>query len=236
MKISIIVPVFNEEKTILTVLNKLLSLQFPKMIMKEIIVVDDGSTDSTKKLLKNFQIKDLKIVIFKHNRGKGAAIREGFKRAKGDIIAIQDADLEYNPQDLLRLVKPILDGTALVVYGNRFAKYPLRIWGKERTILPAHWMGNKILTGLTNLLYGVRLSDMETCYKMVSKEVLSHLRLVSSRFEIEPEITAKILKKGFQILEIPIKVKPRTHTQGKKLHWHDGIKAVWTLIKYRFLD
>lgn len=236
MKISIIVPVFNEEKTILKVLQKLSSLEFPSMIIKEVIVVDDGSTDRTRALLKSFQLPDFKIISFKKNQGKGSALREGIKRARGDIIAIQDADLEYNPKDLLRLIKPILRGRSLVVYGNRFAKYPLKFWGNQRTILPSHWIGNKALTGLTNFLYGVRLSDMETCYKMVTKEVVSQLRLVSNRFEIEPEITAKILKKGYKILEIPIKVKPRTHKMGKKIHWHDGVTAVWTLVKYRFFD
>lgn len=229
--LSIIIPVFNEEKTIKALLGRVMDAKLPSGIKKEIIIVDDGSTDNTKQVLSRFR-------NFKHNtnQGKGAAVRTGLKHAKGDYIIIQDADLEYDPVDYKRLLKPILEKRAEVVYGTRLKNYPLRLWGKDKTILPLHLIGNKFLTFITNIFFGSNLSDMETCYKLFTKNALLGLKLQSNRFEIEPEITAKILKKGFSIYEIPIKVSPRTHKEGKKISWKDGFRAVFSLVKYRFYE
>lgn len=229
--LSIIIPVFNEEKTIKALLGRVMDAKLPSGIKKEIIIVDDGSTDNTKQVLSGFR-------NFKHNtnQGKGAAVRTGLKHAKGDYIIIQDADLEYDPVDYKRLLKPILKKRAEVVYGTRLKNYPLRLWGKDKTILPLHLIGNKFLTFITNIFFGSNLSDMETCYKLFTKNALSGLKLQSNGFEIEPEITAKILKKGFSIYEIPIKVSPRTHKEGKKISWKDGFRAVFSLVKYRFYE
>lgn len=234
MKLSIVVPVYNEEKTVWEILEKLHRVKLPKRVTKEVIVINDGSTDQTTQILKKIKYKEFKIFKTSKNQGKGAALRYGFKFATGNIITIQDADLEYNPEDFKKLIKPILDGRALVVYGDRFDKYPLKIWGKDKTILPSHWLGNHLLTILTNILYGVWLKDMETCYKLINRQVLEELELRSNEFNIEPEITAQILKKGYKIVEIPIKVKPRTHKEGKKISWKDGVAAVLTLVRHRF--
>lgn len=234
MKISIIVPVYNEENTVYEILGKLHRVKLPKGVTKEIIVVNDGSTDKTNKILNQVKIPGIKIIHHKINLGKGAALRTGFKEAKGEVVTIQDADLEYDPEDFGRLLEPILSNKAKVVYGNRFHNYPLRLWGKNKTVMPTHWLGNKMLTVVTNILFGVWLNDMETCYKLISKEVLDKLDLTANRFDIEPEITTQILKQKIKIKEIPIKVKPRTHSEGKKISWKDGFAAIYTLIKYRF--
>lgn len=236
MTLSIIIPVFNEEKTVRQLLEKVSKVRLPNKINKEIIVIDDYSTDKTSEILAN--IKTIKFSYIRHNKnlGKGAALRTGISRSIGDFIIIQDADLEYNPADYIRLLKPILDKKAEVVYGTRLKHYPLKLWGKGKTILPLHLIGNKFLTFITNMLFCSKLSDMETCYKLFTKNVLSRLNLKSNRFEIEPEITAKILKKGFLIIEVPIQVTPRTYKEGKKISWKDGFKAVFTLVKYRFYE
>lgn len=236
--LSIIIPVFNEEKTVGVLLEKVMDAKLPGGFKKEILITDDGSTDNTKQVLSKCQMSKVKCQIFRHNtnKGKGAAIRTGLKYVKGNFIIIQDADLEYDPADYKRLLKPILEKKAEVVYGTRLKNYPLRLWGKNKTVLPSHLIGNKLLTFITNILYGSKLTDMETCYKLFTKNALSGLKLQSNRFEIEPEITAKILKKRFLIYEIPIKVTPRTHEEGKKISWRDGFKAIFTLIKYRFYE
>jgi glycosyltransferase involved in cell wall biosynthesis len=234
MKLSIIVPVYNEEKTVKKILNKVKKVRLPNLIEKEIIVVDDGSQDETPSILNN--ISGIKVINHKTNKGKGAAVRTGIETAKGDIILIQDADLEYNPDDYPRLLEPILKDKAEVVYGSRLKNYPLRIVGKRKTPLITHYLGNKLLTLITNLLYGNGLTDMETCYKVFTKEVLKPIKLNANRFDFEPEITAKILKAGYKICEVPIKVQPRGYDEGKKITWRDGIGAAWTLIKYRFVD
>jgi len=237
MKLSIIIPTFNEEKTISILLKKVLKAKLPNIVDREIILVDDGSTDNSEFRIQNSEFrKKIKLISHQKNLGKGAAVRSGLKVAKGDFIIIQDADLEYDPKDYLRLLQPVLNDKAEVVYGNRFDNYPLKVWGKNKTILPLHWISNMVLAAITNILYGSNLRDMETCYKLFTKKVLNSLYLNSKGFEIEPEITAKILKRGYKIYEVPIKVTPRTYEEGKKIGWKDGIIAIWTLIKYRLVD
>jgi glycosyltransferase involved in cell wall biosynthesis len=234
MKISIIIPVYNEEKTIVQIIKKVKLVKLANNLVREIIVVNDASSDRTGSLLG--KIKDIKVKTHKINKGKGSAIQTGIKFSKGDIILIQDADLEYNPEDYPRLLAPILEKKCDIVYGSRLKTYPLRISGSRKTPLISHYIGNKFLTLVTNALYGNNVTDMETCYKVFKKKVIHGMRLRAKRFDFEPEITAKILKKGYRICEIPIKVKPRGYDEGKKISWRDGFIAVWTLIKYRFVD
>ncbi len=236
MKLSIIVPVYNEERTVSTILQKVLEVKLPKGVTKEIVVVNDGSKDKTSKILNSFKNPLITVINHPQNKGKGAAVRTGFAAAKGDYLIIQDADLEYNPDDYVRLLEPVMKYKAKVVYGTRLKDYPLILWGKDRTPIPTHWLGNKFLTKLTNFLYGSNLTDMETCYKLMKKDFITSLNLRSDRFEIEPEITSKILKKGVKIVEIPIKVIPRGVSEGKKISWKDGFGAVYTLLRYRFFN
>ena len=238
MKLSIIIPVFNEEKTIGKIISKIKQTKLQKNIIKEIIVVDDGSTDATASEIRNskFEIRNFKILRHVKNLGKGAAVQTGLQKATGEIFIIQDADLEYNPQDLAKLVNPILDGSAEVVYGTRLINYPLNLWGNKKTVLPIHLIANRFLTMLTNILYGSHLTDMETGYKVFKKGVIKAIKITSKKFDFEPEVTAKVLKQGVKIIEIPIKTAPRTYQEGKKIGWRDGLVAIWTLIKYRFVE
>lgn len=240
MKLSIIIPVFNEEKTLKEIVNRVKKSKLPRGIKKEIIIVDDGSTDNSILITKNLKLKNKRLsirqFIHKKNQGKGAAVMTGFAKSTGDVIVIQDADLEYDPNDYTKLITPIINGKADVVYGTRLKNYPLRIFGKKKTPLISHYLGNRFLTLMTELLYGKKVSDMETCYKMFKKEVLKDININAKRFDFEPEFTAKILKKGYKIYEVPIKVKPRGYEEGKKISWKDGFIALWTLIKYRFVD
>lgn len=238
MKLSIIIPVYNEEKTIAKVLRRVGSVEIPAVI-KEIIVVDDGSTDATwstvnKQLTTN---NKLKILQHKKNMGKGAAVRTGVKQATGDYIIIQDADLEYNPNDIPRLMEYVLNGETEVVYGTRLKRMP-HLQAEEKTFrFLIHYFGNRLLSILTSILYGQWITDMETGYKLFPKKALRGLKLTAKRFDFEPEITAKLLKKGFKITEVPITTNPRGYEEGKKLHTlRDGSIALWTLIKYRFVD
>jgi len=228
MKLSVIIPVFNEEKTVGQLIKKVLAERTPK----EIIVVNDGSTDKTQKEIDKLKSRRLVKLSFPENQGKGTAVRAGLKKAQGEFLIIQDADLEYDPKDYSRLLKPIQEGQAKVVYGTRLKKLPLKILGKDKTPLPLHYLVNRFLSVLTNLFYGSHLTDMETGYKMISREVYSQLKLVSNRFEIEPEITAKILKKGYPIIEVPIKTQPRGYKEGKKIKAKDALLAVFTLFRY----
>jgi glycosyltransferase involved in cell wall biosynthesis len=225
--LSIIVPVYNEAKTVQRVIERLLAIPLP--LPREIIVVNDGSTDGTAHVLDAIPpvAGVLSIVHAEANGGKGSAIRIGLQRARGTIIAIQDADLELDPVQLADLVQPILDGDAEVVYGSRF------LAGRP----PGPWWSvaaNRALTGLTNVLFGGRLTDMETCYKIMQTSVARGLSLESNRFDIEPEITAKLLRQGRQIVERPVKFDPRNRASGKKIGWRDGVHAIAVLIKYRF--
>lgn len=235
MKLSIIIPTFNEERTIAKILDKVNKVKLPSLIQKEIIIVNDGSTDSTDKILSKQNIK-FKYFRHKKNLGKGAAIRTGLSKATGELIIIQDADLEYNPTYYSKLLKPILKDNAACVYGSRLINYPLRFWGKRKTVLPTHLIANKFLTFLTNIIYQGSLTDMETGYKLFKRNILNSLQLKSNKFDFEVEITAKILKNEIPIVEVPILVNLRTYREGKKIKWYDGVKAIYALIKYRFYD
>lgn len=236
MILSIIIPVFNEEKTIRLVLEKVNDVKLLKGIKKEIIIVDDCSTDQTSKILSSVKDISFKYLRHKKNLGKGSAITTGLDSAAGDYIIIQDADLEYNPEDYLKLLDPILEGGSKIVFGTRLINYPLKFWGKDKTVLPTHLIANKFLTGLINFLYGSDLTDMETCYKLFHKNAIKNIKLTSKRFDIEPEITIKFIKEGYKIKEIPIKTNPRTYKEGKKIGFIDGIEAIWTILKYKFYD
>lgn len=230
-KLSIIIPVYNEESTIKQVIEKVKNVKL-KEFSKEIIIVEDCSTDQTKEILKN--IKDYSLKIFFHdiNRGKGAAIRTALKNSTGDLILIQDADLEYNPEEYPKLLRPFEDKNVKVVYGSRIEVIKKNL----NKMYKLHYFGNLALTLLTNILYGTKISDMETCYKVFRKEVMKNINLKSKRFDFEPEITAKILKKGYKIHEVPIDFHGRKFDEGKKITWKDGIKAAYYLVKYRFMD
>ena len=241
MKLSVVIPVFNEVKTI----DKIVDRVIKEKTLKEVIIVDDGSTDGTWEEIKAqrskisracfSEIKDqktLKIFRNERNLGKGAAVREGIKEAKGDILIIQDADLEYDPKYYSELLAPIIANKTQVVYGSRLKTMKLTFWGKNKTPLPLHYLANRFLSAITNFLYGSKLTDMETCYKVMTKEIYQNLNLVSDRFEIEPEITAKILKKGYRIYEVPITTKPRSYKEGKKIKAKDTFLALFTLFKY----
>lgn len=222
--LSIIVPVYNEKKTIREILRRLEKVRMDK----EVIVVDDGSTDNTTKILKGLE-KKFKIIYHSQNQGKGAAVRTGLKQAQGDYLLIQDADLEYDPQDIPRLLKPIRAGKTEVVYGSRFT-------GEHKNMFFWHMMANKFLTLLANLLYNTTLSDMEVCYKLFTRDSLKGVSLQENRWGFDPEITAKVLKKGIRIYEVPISYTGREFSEGKKIRWRDGFSILWTLIKYRFFD
>ena len=225
MKLSVIIPAYNEESTIGEVIDKVLKVELP--LNREVIIVDDGSTDHTIDILEQRR-EDVQIVHFSRiNFGKGAAIRIGLTYVTGDIVIIQDADLELDPTEYKLLLAPILAGEAEVVYGSRFLKPNPNI--SRRTIL-----ANRFLTWLTNFLYRSQLTDMETAYKAFRSEVVNSLNLQCHRFEFEPEVTAKLLRAGHRIYEVPISYNPRTTEEGKKIGWHDGVTAIWTLLKYRF--
>ncbi len=218
---------YNEEKTTTKIIKRVVKVRLP--IKREIIVVDDGSTDNTPKKLEEIKkrFKKIKIIRHKKNKGKGSAIRTALKYTKGNIIGIQDADLEYNPSEYKKLLKPILNKKVKVVYGSRFKK------GKNKKNL--FYYGNRFLSFITSLLYFSKITDMETCYKIFRKEILKDINLKAKRFDIEPEITAKILKKGYKIKEIPISYNPRSTKKGKKIKFSDGFSVIFTLVKYRFI-
>ena len=230
MKISVIIPAHNEERTIAEIIRRVKVVN----LTKEIIVIDDASTDKTGHILDRVsQEQDsgnpIKVIRHLQNQGKGAAIRAGLKEASGDIVIIQDADLEYDPQDYAGLIQPIIDGKTCVVYGSRCLS-------KNRISSPGFFLGGKLLSFLTNLLYQAGITDEPTCYKVFQREVLQNLDLKCRRFEFCPEVTAKVRKRGYKIYEVPIRYYPRKIKEGKKIRFSDGLSAVWTLVKYRFKD
>jgi glycosyltransferase involved in cell wall biosynthesis len=229
VKLSVIVPVYNERETLIPALKAVLAVD----LADEIIVVDDGSTDGTRDLYDEVRALSPIIKVFMHeeNMGKGAAVRTGFQHASGDIFLIQDADLEYDPRDYPALLRPIKEGRAAVVYGSRFRG------GPTKTMFFWHMVGNKFLTLITNIVYNTILSDMETCYKVFRADVVRDISLRSRGFEFEPEITSKVLKRGYRIYEVPISYNGREFEEGKKLNpWLEGPKALFYLLKYRFVD
>lgn len=233
MKLSIIMPAYNERATIREIIKKVMAVA----INKELIIIDDKSTDGTRQILEKeySHHKDIKLLYHDKNQGKGSALRTGLKNVTGEVIIIQDADLEYDPHDYHQLIKPILDHQSQVVYGSRFLNQPIS--SRQRWAIPSHYLGNWLLSLTTSILFFQKISDMETCYKMFTKKVLDKIaKLNATKFDFEPEITAKIIKAGYKIKEVPIKYYPRDFSQGKKINWKDGIHAILTLIKYRFKD
>jgi glycosyltransferase involved in cell wall biosynthesis len=226
-KLSVVVPVFNERNTVVEIVRRMRAVELP--VEREIVLVDDGSDDGTRAVLPQLGDSTVRVVTHPHNRGKGAAVRTGLANVTGDLVIVQDADLEYDPEDWPRLLAPMLKGKAQVVYGSRFT-------GERRNMLFLHWLGNRFLSLVTNVLYNTTLSDMETCYKVFDRRILDGIKLRSERFEFEPEITAKILKKRIRIYEVPISYAGREPEEGKKITWHDGFSALWTLLKYRVVD
>lgn len=231
MDISVVIPVYNEKKYIKEIIQRVLATGLPK----EVVVVDDGSTDGTRELLEDLsQNKEygekLKISFQESNYGKGAALRKGFEEVSGDIVIIQDADFEYDPREYEKLIEPIIDGRADVVYGSRF------LGGPHRVLFFWHYVGNKLLTIFSNMMTDMNLTDMETGYKVFRSEVIKNMTLRSNRFGFEPEITAKVARKKCRIYEVPISYSGRTYDEGKKISWRDGVSALWCIIKYRFTD
>jgi glycosyltransferase involved in cell wall biosynthesis len=227
MKLSVIIPVYNEVESIHEIIKRVLDTK----LAWEIILVDDGSIDGTRELLKEMDGKgNVRVILHEKNQGKGAAVRTGFDAARGDVLLIQDADLEYDPRDYPTLIKPLEEGMADVVYGSRF------LGGPRRVVMFWHMVANYLLTFMTNILYNTILSDMETGYKVFRRKVIEGMPLHAKRFDFEPEFTAKILKRKYRIFEVPITFNPRDYSQGKKIKLKDAFEAVWTLFKYRFID
>ena len=227
MKLSVLVPVYNEAETIAEILRRVRAVDTG--LEREIVVVDDGSTDGTREILQQ-QASAVDTIVIYHeaNQGKGAAVRTALQHATGDILLVQDADLEYDPREYSDLLKPILEDRSQVVYGSRFRG------GPHKAMFFWHMVGNKFLTLVTNVLYNTILSDMETCYKVFTREVADKLRLRSPRWGFDPEITTQILKMGYRIYEVPISYTGREFYEGKKISWRDGLVVLWTLLKYRF--
>jgi glycosyltransferase involved in cell wall biosynthesis len=224
--LSVVMPVFNERETIDEIIRRVLAVP----VRKELIVVDDCSTDGTRDMLKDLQQRHgFRLILQDRNQGKGAALRRGFAEVAGDLVLVQDADLEYSPEEYPDLIGLICEGRADVVYGSRFL-------GRHRVFLFTHYLGNRLLTLLTNVLYNTMLTDMETCYKVMRTEVLRSFALRSDGFGIEPELTAKIFKRGFRVYEVPITYDGRGYDEGKKITWRDGIVALWVLMRYRFSE
>ena len=227
MILSVIIPVYNEVHNIHTIVKRVQDTK----LAGEIIIVDDGSKDGTRDILQKMDgKKKIHVILHEKNQGKGAAVVTGMKAAKGDILLIQDADLEYDPRDYPLLLKPLEEGLADVVYGSRF------LGGPHRVTMFWHQVANKLLTFMTNILYDSILTDMETGYKVFRRKVIEGITIRAKRFNFEPEFTAKILKRKYRIYEVPISFNPRDYTEGKKIKFHDAFEAVWALIKYRFMD
>jgi glycosyltransferase involved in cell wall biosynthesis len=227
MNLSVVIPVYNEVHNISEILKRVQA----QKLADEIIVVDDGSTDGTRDILKELDGKtDVRVILHERNKGKGAAVMTGLQAARGDLLLIQDADLEYDPRDYPELLKPLNEGIADVVYGSRF------LGGPRRVAMYWHMIANKLLTTMTNILYDTILTDMETGYKVFRRGVIDGMTIHAQRFDFEPEFTAKILKRRYRIFEVPITFNPRDYSQGKKIKLKDAFEAVWTLLKYRFVE
>jgi glycosyltransferase involved in cell wall biosynthesis len=227
MNLSIVIPVYNEVGNIKIILKRVQA----QKLASEIIVVDDGSTDGTRDVLRELDgSSNVRVILHEKNQGKGAAVVTGFKAARGDILLIQDADLEYDPRDYPHLLQPIEEEIADVVYGSRF------LGGPRRVAMFWHMVANKLLTTMTNILYDTILTDMETGYKVFRREVIEGMKIKAKRFDFEPEVTAKVLKRHYRIFEVPITFNPRDYSEGKKIKLRDAFEAVWTLLKYRFVD
>ena len=225
--LSVVVPVYNEVKTIGEIVRRIQATPY----VKEIIIVDDGSTDGTReKLLELERAPEVKILYHEHNRGKGAALRTGFSKSKGDVIIVQDSDLEYNPVEYGALLQPILDGNADVVYGSRF------LGGPHRVLYYWHSVGNHLLTTISNMFSDLNLTDMETGYKVFRREVIAGMTLKSNRFGFEPEFTSKVARNGWRVYEVPISYSGRTYQEGKKIGWKDGISALFAIIRFNLFD
>lgn len=234
MKLSIIIPAFNEENTISQVLDRVINLEFPPdfLIDKEVILVNDGSTDETLKRIREFDNDDSLMVITLHqNLGKGSAIKTGLEHVSGDYVIIQDADLELDPRDIAKMVERSVFGNSEIIYGSRFHTLSKRSSNVPWIILIA----NKILTGYTNLLFGCGLTDMATCYKLIKTDIINKLNLKCTGFEFEPEITAKLLRLGYKIIEVPVGYRPRSYKEGKKIGWIDGFNYLYILTKFRLI-
>jgi glycosyltransferase involved in cell wall biosynthesis len=224
--LTVLMPVYNEEATVKKIVTKCLGVELPVKV--DLVIVDDGSTDETARSLADMNDVRVHVLTHQQNQGKGAALRTGLAGARGDLIVIQDADLEYDPQDWRALLQPVLEGKAHVVYGNRFD-------GNEQNMSGLHKYGNRFLSFVTSVLYAKKLNDMETCYKLFDRRVLESIHIVSDHFDFEPEITAKILRQGFDIVEVPISYAGREFHEGKKITWRDGIGAVKALLRFRFV-
>jgi glycosyltransferase involved in cell wall biosynthesis len=223
--LSVILPVYNEHRTVAEIIRRMRAVPIPLVL--DVVVVDDGSTDGSDKVLATIGDSTVRVITHAQNQGKGAAIRTGLTHATGDLILIQDADLEYDPDDWPKLLEPVLKGKARVVYGSRFT-------GERKNMMPLHWMGNRFLSLVTNMLYSSTLSDMETCYKLFDRRVIEGMTIVSNRFDFEPEITAKVLRRGHRIYEVPISYAGREVSEGKKITWRDGFHALRALVRFRF--
>ncbi|HEY3202228.1 MAG TPA: glycosyltransferase family 2 protein, partial [Thermoanaerobaculia bacterium] len=224
MKLSVVMPVYNESDTVREIVRRVLEVP----IDKEILIVDDGSTDGTREILRELDGKDgIRVFLQPSNQGKGAAVSVGFRYAAGDLVVVQDADLEYDPNEYLKLLVPIEKGYADVVYGSRFSG-----GGTRRVLYFWHTIGNRFLTLVSNMFTNLNLTDMETCYKMFRREVVQSMKIESRRFGIEPEITAKVARRGYRVYEVPISYYGRTYEEGKKIGWRDALSALWTIVRH----
>ena len=232
MKLSVVIPAYNEKATIAETIERVKAVDLGSVDL-EIVVVDDGSKDETRKILET--IPGIRVVLHERNSGKGAAVKSGFRAATGDIVLIQDADLEYDPQDYAALLQPILDGRVEAVMGSRFVVEPPQFFGKgAKSPFFTHYIGNILIVRLTNFLYGHSATDYEGCLKAFSKSVVDGIPIEANGFEYDNELICKLLRRGHRIAEVPIKYRPRTYEEGKKIKWQDGVRMIWTIVRWRF--